>query len=266
VARYLVGDFEQFKTLYHLKEDPPLVEPSWAEKWTRRLAEELAKPWIASWLLFAAMFLLSIEFSQPGLSVPGFLAGACFLLFFWSQYWNETAGLLEILLFTAGVICVLLEIFVIPGVGIFGVGGVLMILISIVLASQSFVFPTNSVEMKQVPISLSMVGASLAGMVAAFFFIRRFLPHTPYFRKMMLEPPTESNEELPERESLVHWEHLTGKRGVTTTQLTPSGKARFGDDIVNVITEGNVITKGSDVYVAEVRGNRVLVLLIDQQS
>lgn len=265
VARYLVDDFGQFKSLYHLKDDPPLVEPSWAEKWTRRVAEELAKPWIASWLLFAAMFLLSIEFSHPGLSAPGFLSGVCFLLFFWSQYWNETAGLLEILLFAAGVICVLLEIFVIPGFGIFGVGGVLMILASIVLASQSFIFPTNSEQMKQLPVSLSMVGASLAGVVAAGVFIRKFLPHTPFFRRMMLEPPLEDNEELQQRESLVHWEHLTGKRGVTTTQLTPSGKARFGDDVLDVISDGEVIAKGSDVYVAEVRGNRVLVLPLDQQ-
>jgi len=265
VARYLVDDFGQFKALYHLKEDPPLVEPSWAEKWTRRVADELAKPWIASWLLFGAMFLLSIEFSQPGLSAPGFLSGVCFLLFFWSQYWNETAGLLEILLFATGVICVLMEIFVIPGVGIFGVGGVLMILASIVLASQSFVIPTNSEQMKQLPVSLSMVGASMAGVVAAAVFIRKFLPHTPFLRGMMLDPPAEENEVLQERESLVHWEHLSGKRGVATTQLTPSGKARFGDDVVDVISDGEVIAKGSDVYVAEVHGNRVLVLPVDQQ-
>lgn len=105
----------------------------------------------------------------------------------------------------------------------------------------------------------------MAGVVAAAVFIRKFLPHTPFLRGMMLDPPAEENEVLHERESLVHWEHLTGKRGVATTQLTPSGKARFGDDVVDVISDGEVIAKGSDVYVAEVHGNRVLVLPVDQQ-
>ena len=58
---------------------------------------------------------------------------------------------------------------------------------------------------------------------------------------------------------MVDWEHLAGKRGVTTTQLTPSGKARFGDDVVNVISDGLLVPKDSVVRVIEVRGNRVLV-------
>lgn len=106
----------------------------------------------------------------------------------------------------------------------------------------------------------------MGGMVAAFVFIRRFLPHTPYLRRMMLEPPGEENEDLTERESLVNWSHLQGKRGVATTQLTPSGKARFGDDVVDVISDGDLISKGEDVFVAEVRGNHVLVLPIDEQG
>jgi len=39
----------------------------------------------------------------------------------------------------------------------------------------------------------------------------------------------------------VHLDYLVGKRGVAITQLTPSGKARFGDARVDVISEGDVI-------------------------
>jgi hypothetical protein len=45
--------------------------------------------------------------------------------------------------------------------------------------------------------------------------------------------------------------------------LTPSGKARFGDEIVGVISEGEVIPRGADVYVAKVMGNEVVVHAID---
>ena len=61
------------------------------------------------------------------------------------------------------------------------------------------------------------------------------------------------------RESLVDWDYLSGKRGVTVTQLTPSGKARFGDDIVNVISDGLLVSRDTPVRVVAVRGNHILV-------
>ena len=81
----------------------------------------------------------------------------------------------------------------------------------------------------------------------------------------MLLPPPEGEEldEIQRREALVAWGHLAGKRGITTTQLTPSGKARFGDEVVDVISDGDLIPKGTAVYVAEVLGNRVLVKSAD---
>ena len=71
-------------------------------------------------------------------------------------------------------------------------------------------------------------------------------------------------EELDERESLVDWHYLTGKRGVTTTQLTPSGKAKFGDEVVAVISDGVLIEEGIPVVVTEVYGNRVLVEPVEE--
>jgi len=115
-----------------------------------------------------------------------------------------------------------------------------------------------------VPVSLLMVAAGAAGGVISIGVIRRFLPHTPYFNRMLLQPPEgEQLEEIQRREVLVAWGHLAGKRGITTTQLTPSGKARFGDEVVDVISDGDLIPKGTAVYVAEVLGNRVLVKAAD---
>ena len=66
-------------------------------------------------------------------------------------------------------------------------------------------------------------------------------------------------EDLEHRESLVDFEHLLGHSGVASTQLTPSGKARFGGQLVDVIADGEVIDRGAEVVVVEVQGNRVLV-------
>ena len=57
----------------------------------------------------------------------------------------------------------------------------------------------------------------------------------------------------------MQWEHLIGKQGRTTTPLMPAGKARFGDELIDVISQGEVIDRETSVRVLEVLGNRVIV-------
>ena len=51
------------------------------------------------------------------------IAGLCAILFFWSRFLGGTAGWLEVTLFVLGILFIGLEIFVIPGFGVAGVGG-----------------------------------------------------------------------------------------------------------------------------------------------
>ena len=255
LAQGAIGNLDELKSRYAYDELRP-VRPNWALE----VIEWLADPRVAGLLLFVGWFALMIELSTPGVGVPGFISAVCFVLYFWSQFLHGTAGWLEILLFVLGVACICIELFVVPGTGIFGIGGGVMIVISILLASQTFIIPGNAYQMRQLPVSLLMVAAGAAGGVISIGVIRRYLPHTPYFNRMLLQPPDQEQlEEITRREALVAWGHLAGKRGVTTTQLTPSGKARFGDEVVDVISDGDLIPKGAAVYVAEVLGNRVLV-------
>ncbi|MFN0020810.1 MAG: NfeD family protein [Pirellulaceae bacterium] len=255
LAQGTISNLDELKSRYSFDDLRP-VQPNWALE----AVEWLADPRIAGLLLFIGWFALMIELSTPGVGLPGFISAVCFVLYFWSQFLHGTAGWLEILLFVGGVACICIELFVVPGTGIFGIGGGVMIVVSILLASQTFIIPGNAYQMRQLPISLLMVAAGAAGGVVSIGLIRRFLPHTPYFNRMLLQPPEgEQLEEIQRREALVAWGHLSGKRGVTTTQLTPSGKARFGDEVVDVISDGDLIPKGTAVYVAEVLGNRVLV-------
>ena len=52
-------------------------------------------------------------------------------------------------MFLAGVACILLEIFVIPGFGIFGLGGGALVILSLVLASQILVMPRSSQQVAE---------------------------------------------------------------------------------------------------------------------
>jgi hypothetical protein len=135
-----------------------------------------------------------------------------------------------------------------------------MIILSLVLASQTFVLPHNDYQMEQLRNSLLGLAGAGAGVVLVALVLRRYLPHTPLLSHMLLEPPTgEELESLAHREALVELEHLVGHRGHTTTPLLPSGKARFGSELIDVIADGEFVARGSEVEVVAVQGNRVVV-------
>ncbi len=254
-AQAVIRNLDDLKSRYQFDDLRP-VRPNWALEFV----EWLSDPRLAGLLLFVGWFALMIELASPGVGLPGFIATVCFVLYFWSQFLHGTAGWLEIMLFVVGIVFVATELLILPGTGIFGIGGGIMILVSIVLASQTFIVPGNAYQMRQFPVSLMMVAAGVSGGMASIWVIRKYLPQTPYFNRMLLQPPEgEELEQITKREALVQWEHLSGKRGVATTTLVPAGKARFGDQIVDVLSDGELIEKGTAIYVAEVLGNRVLV-------
>lgn len=256
LAHAVVDDFQGLKTLYGLERDMRMVEPNWADF----LIQALNSPGISVFLLLLGGAALYAELQSPGIGLGGLIAAICFLLYFWSAYLGGTAGWLEVLLFVVGLICLALEIFVLPGFGLFGLAGGLLVISSLILASQTFVLPRNEYQFDHLRRSLLVLTGAGAGVIVSAALMRRYLPHAPMFSNMVLAPP--SNEELSrlnERESLARQEHLLGRRGVAFTPLVPSGKARFDDELVDVLTDGEFVDRGLPVEVVEVRGNRVVV-------
>jgi membrane-bound serine protease (ClpP class) len=262
LASETVESFDELKQLYGLQNDPKLIEPNWADT----LVEALARPELAALLLILGGVAVYAELHAPGVGVGGFIASVCFLLFFWSKFLHGTAGWLEVMLFLAGLCSLLMEIFVLPGVGVFGLGGGLLIIASLVLASQRFVLPHNETELHELRNSLITVGAAIVGMLALGMALRRYLPHAPIFNRMLLQPPQPSfpGADAGGAGGYDH-QHLLGRRGTAATQLTPSGKAQFGDELLDVIAPGEVVDRGAAVEVVQVRGPHVYVRPVEEE-
>lgn len=218
------------------------------------------QPWFAHTMLFVAFFALMNEVSAPGIGVPGFVSLLAFLLFFWAQFLSGTAGWLEVVLFVGGLSCLIIEVFAIPGFGVFGAGGLVMIMASIVLASQTFVVPQNEYQFRQLPIGLLALAASLGGTLVGLYLVRKLLPHAPILKRLMLSSESDDVRELrARREQLVDWSYLQGKLGKAKSQLNPSGKAMIGDELIDVSSHGEWVEPGTPIRVVEVRGNHVYV-------
>ncbi len=258
LAEHVVESFAMFKQLYGLENDPALLAPGWADF----LITALASPGIAVFLLVIGFVALYAELQLPGIGLGGFIAVVCFLLFFWSRFLGGTAGWLEVLLFLAGICFLLLEVFVLPGFGIFGLGGGLLVIVSLILASQTFVFPHNEYQFAALQRSLLMIAGVTVGTFVLAMFLNRWLPRTPMLGGVMLEPPSDEEADLiSQRESLVDYDAgLVGRRGMTTTRLIPSGKAMIDNRLLDVIAESSeAIPRETEVEVVEVHGNRILV-------
>jgi membrane-bound serine protease (ClpP class) len=256
LANEVVDDFEGFKALYGLEGSLDLVEPGWADF----LIDALNSPGVSVFLLLLGAAALYAELQSPGIGLGGLIAALCFLLYFWSAYLGGTAGWLEVLLFVAGIICLTLEVFVLPGFGLFGLAGGALVIGSLILASQTFVLPRNDYQLHQLRNNLFVITGAGIGTVVAAVVIRRYLPHAPMFSNMVLTPPSiEEQSLISERESLARLDHLLGARGLSLTPLLPGGKARIGDELVDVLTDGEFVDRGQPVEVVEVRGNRIVV-------
>ena len=256
IANHVVSNYDELKQVYGFTIEPREVRPTWSGE----IAEALAMPGMSVLLLVIAFAGVYFELHTPGFGLGGFIAAVAILLFFWSKGFGADVLWLEILLFSGGVIAILIEIFVLPGIGIFGLGGALMVIASLVLAGQRRLIPTNSEEMAELQQSLTVVATAGVLMVAVSLLLRRYLPNIPVLNKLMLAPPVgEELAELNYRESLAEYSHLVGRRGETTTPLMPSGRAEFEGELVDVIAQSGVIDRGVLVEVVSARGSRVVV-------
>ncbi len=260
LAWQVVDNFDELKQLYGFEADPRAAEPNWALE----LIEALGAPALTMVLIAIGLIGIYVELQTPGVGIGGFISALAFMLLFWSKYLNGTAGWLEALLFVGGVFFLLLEAFVLPGFGIFGLGGAVMVLAALVLASMTVVIPQTESQIGELRSSLTVVIGAIGCVVVAAMTLRHYLPHTPLLRKLLLNPPAEEElADLDYRESVAEFSHLVGQQGVATTDLMPSGKADFDGHLVDVIAEGMPIDRGRTIVVVKARGNRVMVRPVD---
>lgn len=240
-----------------LKGDTVALQPSGFE----RLAFWITA--LAPLLLLLGIICAYIEFKIPGVSMPGIIAAICFALFFAGHYLAGLAGWEVVALFVLGLVFVLIEIlFFAHGTVVFGVVGVLLMLGSILWAmidrypGETFL-PTG--DMLATPLRNLFI--TLVAAVALIMVLARYLPKTSLYRRfalMTMIPPGPSLAGAP-REFTTALDVTPGMQGTAHTSLRPSGKARFADHIVDVVTDGEFIAADTPVTVIQKDGMRVVV-------
>ena len=190
------------------------------------IAVELLNWWlITALLLIVGLTGLYMEAMAPGHGVGGLVAAGCFLLLFWSHFLGGTADWLEVLLFLAGLACIGVEIFLLPGTIVSGLVGAGLILVSLVMATQGFLIPETTRELHTLAGTMAMILISCGVFVAAAVVLTRRMESLPLLNRLMLAPP--DAESASER----HWPQAAsaGPRWATWASLSrPCGPGAKG--------------------------------------
>ena len=156
---------------------------------------------------------------------------------------SANIGAIHIILFAAGLICLIVEMFE-PGFGVFGGVGVVLMIIDVFVLADTF---TQAVVL--------FLGVALI----VLFFVLMFFILASYGvlpKKLVLDSAAIDVGAIPAAPVSV------GDVGNAVTRLAPSGKAKFGETVLDVVGNGEFIEKGQSVLVTEVNGNRIVVCSI----
>jgi membrane-bound serine protease (ClpP class) len=209
------------------------------------------------------------EFHAPGVSIPGAVALVSLVLYLGAPYLAGFTVTWEIVAVLLGFVLLALEVFVIPGFGIAGISGLLLIALGFIASfvPQEPGYGQWTPHWPELPGSytylrnglLSLAGGSvgsLIGMIA----LARFLPRIPLFGRVVLRNPT--REQVIPEDPYAALANL-GDIGLAESLLRPAGKVRFGATLLDVVSEGEYIPRGSRVEVVRRDAGRVVVRRID---
>jgi membrane-bound serine protease (ClpP class) len=250
MADSVITDFSAMLEAYNLQDDEVVdLASNWAEDFIRFLNN----PIITSILLMVALVGLFTEIKTPGWGLPGTAALISLALFFGTGYILELASVIEIIIFIVGVVLLLLEIFVIPGFGIFGALGIFLMIASLFLGLISD-FPLVDWDMIQMA-TIQLAGAFLLAIIVIFFLLK-YLPKSKIWNNLVLQKNIDEQSGYTSDKKL---KELIGKKGKALTDLRPSGTAFIENSRIDVVTSGEYITKGTNISVISEEGSKVVV-------
>jgi membrane-bound serine protease (ClpP class) len=229
-------------------------QESWSEKFVKLIGL------LAPLLMTIGIGLLYIEFKHPGLVLPAVIGVICLALVFFGQYMIGLANYTDILLAVVGIMLVAVEIFVFPTGGLLAVGGVGLLIVSLVLSLQGFAVPKPEFpwQMRIFVVNLAkVIGSFVVAGGIAFLFVKYGIPRLgmvvkgPYLTDALTDTHADSGLGISV---------AVGDAGTVVTALRPAGRARINGEEYAVVSNGEFIEKGRPVTVFQVQGTRIVVV------
>lgn len=238
--------------------------------------------------LLSIAFTLSIYFvfSKPGGGIAESAAIVSGLILFGVPLLTGYAGWLEMLMILLGLCLIGLEIFVIPGFGVTGITGIILLLMGLVLTyvpsegpaipdGQNSLFPQLPQTQQALKEGLVISTVGLAISMGLWWWLSKYITKVPYMNRMVLQTSVGQTIEAdrdPARELAEQAWPSVGASGLAVTDLKPGGVARFFDSIINddrnadVVSDHGYVVAGTRVVVRDKEGTRIVVRAVEEKA
>lgn len=228
-----------------------------------RIIMLLVNPVVSGLLIMLIIGGIYFELQSPGVGFPLAAAGFAALLYFAPLYLEGVAANWHIVIFIAGIILLLVEIFAIPGFGVTGVLGVIGIVTGLALVMVDkiiFRFGPSIDGVREIVGAFAIVlAAAVLAIGLSLWLSRKLFAPNRLIGSLALETSVNQADGFESFDS-EKLRSVVGSRGIAHTVLKPSGKVRIGDEVYPAVAETGFITRGTAVVVRrEEQGNLYVV-------
>lgn len=224
---------------------------------TEGIISYFLSPGISGILILVIIGGIYFELQTPGVGFPLFASIIATILYFIPYYLNGLAENWEMIVFVVGVILLAIELFVIPGFGVFGVLGIVCILTGLVLGmlpNQNFDFQfVSSTDLFTA--LLTVILSSIVSVVLIFWLTPK-VNEWGAFKTITLAATQQRSEGYT---SSFYQHELLGKVGVVHSRLRPSGRVEIEGDIYDAYSRGEFIDQGEEIIVISTEGTSLKV-------
>ncbi len=208
----------------------------------------LTSPILQGILILIIMGGIYFELQTPGIGFPLLAAGIAAVLYFSPLYIDGIAENWEIILFIIGIVLIALEVFVVPGFGITGVSGIILVITGLTLSMlNNNVFDFSDVSFDAFFRAIMIVLSGFVLSIGLGIYLSDKLFSKGPLSKIALQA-TESIEMgyIGVENSL---KNLIGISGKAYTDLRPAGKIEVDDEQYDAVAETGYIERGEDITV-----------------
>lgn len=216
----------------------------------------LISPGVSGVLILIILGGIYYEIRTPGVGFPLLASVLAAMLYFAPLYLEGLAENWEILLFIIGLVLLGLEIFVIPGFGIAGISGLVLLFAALVLSTiNNVAFDFGPASSAMVREALLKVCIALFAFMALILLTGKSFANSAWIKRISLEAELPAGASAKLSESLPQM----GDEAVSETRLNPQGMIKFGESYFDAMSLGELIEQGQKVRIIGKKDSKYLV-------
>ncbi len=224
----------------------------------------LINPLVQGVLIMIIIGGLYFELQTPGIGFPAGAALTAAILYFAPLYIEGIAQNWEIVIFVVGLVLLAIEIFAIPGFGVAGIAGLVMMVTGLTLSMiDNVVFEFEGTGIRAIVRALFLVVFSSFIALSTSIYLSRRLLETSLFSHLVLSSTQEKDQGYISVDT--HYRDIVGSTGTASTSLRPSGKVMVDDELYDAKSLVGYIEKGEKVRVVNFETGQLYVVKDESQ-